>query len=80
MDDDIQQKAADLIVDQLGVDVDSVTPEAYFIDDLGADSLDLVELAMAFEEEFDIDIPDKDVEKIETVGIAIEYLKGRLEE
>ena len=80
MADDSQQKVIDLIVDQLGVDVDNVTPEAHFIDDLGADSLDTVELVMAFEEEFDIEIPDEDAEKLETVGNAIDYLNKRLSE
>lgn len=80
MADDSQQKVIDLIVDQLGVDADNVTPEAHFIDDLGADSLDTVELVMAFEEEFDIEIPDDDAEKLETVGNAIEYLNKRLSE
>ncbi|MBS11203.1 MAG: acyl carrier protein [Gemmatimonadetes bacterium] len=80
MADDNQQKVIDLIVDQLGVDADNVAPEAHFIDDLGADSLDTVELVMAFEEEFDIEIPDDDAEKLETVGNAIEYLNKRLSE
>jgi len=80
MAEGIQQKVTDLIVDQLGVDADSVTPEAHFIDDLGADSLDTVELVMAFEEEFDIEIPDEDAEKLETVKQAISYLSKRLEE
>ena len=80
MADDSQQKVIALIVDQLGVDADNVTPEAHFIDDLGADSLDTVELVMAFEEEFDIEIPDDDAEKLETVGNAIEYLNKRLSE
>ena len=80
MADDSQQKVIDLIVDQLGVDADNVTPEAHFIDDLGADSLDTVELVMAFEEEFDIEIPDDDAEKLETVGNAIDYLNKRLSE
>ncbi|MFT5368152.1 MAG: acyl carrier protein [Candidatus Latescibacterota bacterium] len=74
MADEIQQKVIDLIVDQLGVDADSVKEDAHFIDDLGADSLDTVELVMAFEEEFDIEIPDEDAEKLETVGDAIKYL------
>jgi acyl carrier protein len=74
MADEIHQKVVDLIVDQLGVDADSVTEDAHFIDDLGADSLDTVELVMAFEEEFDIEIPDEDAEKLETVGDAIKYL------
>ena len=80
MAEDIQQKAIDLIVDQLGVDADSVTPDAHFIDDLGADSLDTVELVMAFEEEFDIEIPDEDAEKLETVSDASGYLSKRLSE
>jgi len=80
MAEDIQQKVIDLIVDQLGVDVDSVTPEAHFIDDLGADSLDTVELVMAFEEEFDLEIPDEDAEKLETVNDAIDYLKSKTSE
>ena len=80
MADNSQQKVIDLIVDQLGVDADNVTPDAHFIDDLGADSLDTVELVMAFEEEFDLEIPDEDAEKLETVGNAIEYLNKRLAE
>ena len=80
MPEDIQKKVVDLIVDQLGVDADSVTPDSHFIDDLGADSLDTVELVMAFEEEFDIEIPDEDAEKLETVSDAIGYLKQRLDE
>ena len=80
MADESQQKVIDLIVDQLGVDADNVTPDAHFIDDLGADSLDTVELVMAFEEEFDIAIPDEDAEKLETVGNAIDYLNKRLSE
>jgi acyl carrier protein len=80
MADYSQQKVIDLIVDQLGVDADNVTPDAHFIDDLGADSLDTVELVMAFEEEFDLEIPDEDAEKLETVGNAIEYLNKRLSE
>jgi acyl carrier protein len=80
MAEDIQQKVVDLIVDQLGVDADSVTPEAHFIDDLGADSLDTVELVMAFEEEFDLEVPDEDAEKLETVSDVTNYLKKRLNE
>ena len=77
---DIQQKVVDLLVEQLGVDAESVTPDAHFIDDLGADSLDTVELVMAFEEEFDLEIPDEDAEKLETVSDATDYLKRRLGE
>lgn len=80
MAEDIQQKVVDLIVDQLGVDADSVTPQAHFIDDLGADSLDTVELVMAFEEEFDMEVPDEDAEKLETVSDVTDYLKQRLNE
>jgi acyl carrier protein len=72
-------KFQEIIVDRLGVDPAQITPEASFIDDLGADSLDTVELVMAFEEEFDLEIPDEDAEKLTTVGKAMEYLKKRLE-
>ena len=65
-----------IIVEQLGVDEDEVTPDASFVDDLGADSLDTVELVMAFEEEFSIEIPDEDAEKITRVKEAIEYIEG----
>ncbi len=77
---DIEEKVKEIIVDQLGVDPSQVTPEAHFIDDLGADSLDTVELVMAFEEQFGIEIPDEDAEKITTVQNAIDYLKKKLEE
>ena len=70
----IDERVCDLVVEQLGVSQDQVTPEASFIDDLGADSLDTVELVMAFEEEFGIDIPDEDAEKIVTVSDAVKYL------
>ncbi|MBA3063558.1 acyl carrier protein [bacterium] len=63
-----------IIVDQLGVDESKITEDSSFVDDLGADSLDIVELIMAFEEEFDIEIPDEDAEKIKTVGDAVKYL------
>ncbi|BER92102.1 acyl carrier protein [Thermatribacter velox] len=75
---DVFSKVKEIIVDQLGVDEDEVTPDASFIDDLGADSLDIVELIMAFEEEFDIDIPDEDAEKITTVGEAVEYIESKI--
>jgi acyl carrier protein len=71
----IEDRVRDLIVEQLGVNADQVKPEASFIDDLGADSLDTVELVMAFEEEFGIDIPDEDAEKMSTVSDAIRYLE-----
>ncbi|PIQ87288.1 MAG: acyl carrier protein [Candidatus Omnitrophica bacterium CG11_big_fil_rev_8_21_14_0_20_45_26] len=69
-----QDKITDIIVEQLGVKREEVTPEASFVDDLGADSLDTVELVMALEEEFGIEIPDEDAEKIQTVGDAIKYI------
>lgn len=67
-----------LVVDKLGVDADQVVPEAHFIEDLGADSLDLVELIMALEETFEIEIPDEDAEGISTVQDAIDYLSDKL--
>lgn len=75
----IEQKVRDIIVEQLGVDPEQVTHEASFVDDLGADSLDTVELVMALEEEFDLEIPDEEAEKITTVGEAIEYIERNLE-
>jgi acyl carrier protein len=71
-------KVKEIIVNQLGVDISEVTPEASFIDDLGADSLDTVELVMAFEEEFGVEIPDEDAEKLTTVGAAIDYLEKKI--
>ncbi len=68
-------KVKSIIVEQLGVDESAVVPEASFIDDLGADSLDTVELVMALEEEFGIEIPDEDAEKIQTVGDVIKYIE-----
>jgi acyl carrier protein len=73
-DKPIDQRVKDIIVEQLGVKPDQVTPEAKFIEDLGADSLDTVELVMALEEEFDTEIPDEQAEKIQTVGQAIDYI------
>ena len=70
----IEERVRDLIVEQLGVNADQVTADASFVDDLGADSLDTVELVMAFEEEFGIDIPDEDAEKMLTVADATKYL------
>lgn len=70
----IEEKVKECIVSQLGVNEDEVTKEASFMDDLGADSLDIVELVMAFEEKFDIEIPDDDVGKLRTVGDAIDYV------
>ena len=71
----IDERVRDLIVEQLGVNSDQVTPSASFVDDLGADSLDTVELVMAFEEEFGIDIPDEDAEKMASVNDATKYLE-----
>ena len=70
----VADKVKSIIVEQLGVDEEEVTPDASFVDDLGADSLDTVELVMALEEEFDTEIPDEQAEKIQTVGQAIEYI------
>ena len=71
----VADKVKSIIVEQLGVDEEEVTPDASFVDDLGADSLDTVELVMEFEEEFDITIPDEEAEKIQTVGQAIDYIE-----
>lgn len=73
--DEIFNKVKEIIVEQLGVPETAVTNEAAFVDDLGADSLDIVELVMALEEEFDIEIPDADAEKVATVGDVVDYLK-----
>ena len=70
------ERVKNVIVDQLSVDADEVTLDASFVDDLGADSLDVVELIMGLETEFDIEIPDEDAEKISTVGDAVEYIKS----
>ena len=70
-------KIKSIVVDQLGVDEDQVTEDASFVDDLGADSLDTVELIMAFEEEFDIEIPDEDAQKIKKVKDVIEYIESK---
>lgn len=72
----LEEKVKKIIIDQLGVDAAEVTPEASFIEDLGADSLDTVELVMALEEEFGIEIPDEEAEKIVTVKNAVEYIKA----
>lgn len=74
----VEEKVKEIIVKQLGVSESEVTPEASFINDLGADSLDTVELVMAFEEEFGIEIPDEDAEKLETVKHAVDYLKEHI--
>ena len=73
----VEKKVIEIIIDQLGVDEKQVNSEASFIDDLGADSLDTVELVMALEEEFDIEIPDEDAEKIATVQNAVNYIKDQ---
>lgn len=73
----VAEKVKQIIVEQLGVDENQVEPSASFVDDLGADSLDIVELVMAFEEAFDLDIPDEDAEKIKTVGDAIKYIEDK---
>jgi acyl carrier protein len=77
---DLEKRLARLVADQLGVEVDQVKPEASFTDDLNADSLDLVELIMALEEEFGIEIPDEDSEKMVTVGDAFAYIKEHVNE
>ena len=71
----VADKVKSIIVEQLGVDADEVTPAASFTDDLGADSLDIVELVMAFEEEFGIEIPDEEAEKISNVREAVQYIE-----
>lgn len=73
----VEEKVKKIIVEQLGVEESQVSPEAKFIEDLGADSLDTVELVMALEEEFGLEIPDEEAEKILTVGAAIQYIKDR---
>jgi len=74
-DKPIDQRVKDIIVEQLGVKPDQVTPEAKFIEDLGADSLDIVELVMALEEEFEIEVPDDQAEKLQSVGDVIKYVE-----
>ena len=74
-DKPIDQRVKEIIVEQLGVKPDQVTPEAKFIEDLGADSLDTVELVMALEEEFEIEVPDEQAEKLQTVGDVIKYVE-----
>jgi acyl carrier protein len=75
----LDERISEIIVTQLGATPAEIVPEASFIDDLGADSLDLVEMVMAMEEAFDIEIPDDDAEKLQTIGDAVAYLKTRLE-
>lgn len=76
MSEDIAERVATIVTNQLDVEREKVKPEASFINDLGADSLDIVELVMELEEEFDMSIPDEDAEKIRTVGEAINYIQG----
>jgi len=73
----IEEKVKDIIVEQLGVNPEQVTPQAKFIEDLGADSLDTVELVMAFEEEFNVEVPDEEAEKLQTVGDVIKYIEDK---
>lgn len=74
----LERRVQEIIVEQLGVSAEEAVPEASFIEDLGADSLDIVELVMAMEEEFDVEIPDEDAEKLQTIGAAILYLREKL--
>ncbi|HEY7026462.1 MAG TPA: acyl carrier protein [Gemmatimonadales bacterium] len=74
----VEDKVKDIIVEELGVEREKLTSEASFMEDLGADSLDTVELVMAFEKEFDIDIPDEEAEKLRTVGDALKYLHEKI--
>src|SRR6266516_1012964 len=74
----LEEKVKDIIVEELGVERDKLTSDASFMEDLGADSLDTVELVMAFEKEFDIDIPDEEAEKLRTVGQALQYLHEKM--
>ena len=76
--EEVQSKLKEIVMDRLNAEEDQVKPEASFVEDLGADSLDIVELIMGIEEEFDIEIPDEDAEKLTTVGEAMEYVKTKL--
>jgi acyl carrier protein len=75
--EEISERVKSIIVEQLGVSLEEVTPQASFIEDLGADSLDIVELIMALEEEYDMEIPDEDAEKIQTVDDVTKYIQGK---
>jgi len=75
----IEERVKEIIVEQLGVTPEQITPEASFLEDLGADSLDTVELVMAFEEEFNVNVPDDDAEKLQTVGDVIRYIEEKVE-
>ena len=76
----IEERVKEMIVEQLGVNPEQVTPKAKFIEDLGADSLDTVELVMAFEEEFNVEVPDEEAEKLQTVGEVVRYIEEHVEE
>ena len=76
MSDNIESQVIDVIVEQLGVDREKVTPDAKFIDDLGADSLDTVELVMTFEEKFSVEVPDEDAEKLKSVADVVKYIES----
>ena len=76
--EEVQQKLKEIVMDRLNAEEDQIKPEASFVEDLGADSLDIVELIMGIEEEFDIEIPDEDAEKFTTVGEAMAYVKTKL--
>ncbi|MCC6463915.1 MAG: acyl carrier protein [Planctomycetes bacterium] len=76
--EEIQESVIQIVCDQMGVSRDKVTPETSFVNDLGADSLDTVELVMEFEDEFELTIPDEDAEKIQTVGQAVKYIEDKL--
>ncbi|WP_018291358.1 acyl carrier protein [Verrucomicrobium sp. 3C] len=76
----IEERVKEMIVEQLGVNPEQVTPKAKFIEDLGADSLDTVELVMAFEEEFNVEVPDEEAEKLQTVGDVVRYIEEHVEE
>lgn len=73
----IEEKVKEIIIEQLGVNAEQITPEAKFTDDLGADSLDIVELIMAFEEQLGVEVPDEEAEKLQTVGDVIRYIKEK---
>ncbi|MGM0568046.1 MAG: acyl carrier protein [Elusimicrobiota bacterium] len=75
----VEERVKEMIAEELGVDLSEVTPEASFLNDLGADSLDTVEIVMRLEEEFDQEIPDEEAEKLDTVGKAIDYIKSNIE-
>lgn len=78
MADEIKEKVIDIVSEQMGIERTQITPESSFVNDLGADSLDTVELVMEFEDAFNIQVPDEDAEKIQTVGEAINYIKERM--